>query len=426
MRKSLLNSVIYQVFVRDFTKEGTFRALEGKLDDIKDLGTDILYLMPIHPIGVLNRKGSLGSPYAIEDYEKINPEYGTMDDFKSLIASTHQKGMKLIIDVVFNHTSCDSRLSKEHPDWFYHNKEGKFANKVGDWADVIDLDHSNKALEEYLSNVLANYVKIGVDGFRFDVASLIPPTFFRLAKSKCEAINPEVIFFGEAVDTGFITYARSLGFHAYSNAELTLAGMDALYHYGSRQWLREFLATDKEEDLKAYRAAFNVESASIPEEGMIVRALENHDCPRITSHRKSEQFTRNLVAFSFFTRGAAFVFNGEEGHAEKCLNFFEKEEIDWHEDSDYRKFFIRMIDLKHRDENQNLLISDMWESEGKTLLVVNCYPDHKEYGIFNLDTKEITISLPQELQNRTFTDLISGNKVETTTELTLTNPIILR
>lgn len=130
MKKELKNQIIYQVFTRNFTKEGTFKSLINKLDYIKDLGTDIVYLLPINPIGEINRKGDLGSPYSISDYETINPELGSLEDFKELINATHTKGMKIMIDIVFNHTSYASKLFCEHHEWFYKTKQVKFHQNV--------------------------------------------------------------------------------------------------------------------------------------------------------------------------------------------------------------------------------------------------------------------------------------------------------
>lgn len=126
------NQIIYQVFPRNFSKEGTFSEIIKKLPDIKKLGTDILYLMPINEIGVICRKGVLGSPYSIKDYYEINKEYGDLEDLKRLISATHDQKMKIIIDIVFNHTSRDSVLTKKHPEWFVHNELGNFTNRFGD------------------------------------------------------------------------------------------------------------------------------------------------------------------------------------------------------------------------------------------------------------------------------------------------------
>ena len=144
----LQNQIIYSIYVRNHTPEGTFRAVIGDLDRVRALGTDIIWLMPIHPIGVQGKKGTLGCPYANRDYRSVNPEYGTMEDFQELVRQIHARGMKCMIDVVYNHTSPDSVLYAEHPEYFYHNKEGKPGNKVGDWADVIDLDYTTRAVSD--------------------------------------------------------------------------------------------------------------------------------------------------------------------------------------------------------------------------------------------------------------------------------------
>ena len=144
--KSYRNQVMYCVFVRSHTPEGTFEGVRRDLERIKGLGVDVVWLMPIHPVGEQCRKGSLGSPYAIRDYRAVDPEYGTLEDFTRLVDAVHQLGMKCIIDVVYNHTSPDSVLAREHPEWFYRRPDGGFGNRVGDWWDVIDLDYSQPGL----------------------------------------------------------------------------------------------------------------------------------------------------------------------------------------------------------------------------------------------------------------------------------------
>ncbi len=181
--KKLRNQIMYQVFVRNFSEEGTFKKVEEELDRIKALGTDIVWLMPIHPIGKAQRKGTLGSPYAISDYRAVNPEFGTLDDFISFTNAVHDRGMKCIIDVVYNHTSPDSVLSKEHPEWFFHKSDGSFGNRVGDWSDIIDLDYSNKELWRYQIDTLKYWAQ-WVDGFRCDVAPLIPIAFWEQARAE--------------------------------------------------------------------------------------------------------------------------------------------------------------------------------------------------------------------------------------------------
>ena len=173
---ALRRSVIYEVYVRSHTPEGTFKAIEPDLDRIAALGVDIVWFMPIHPIGELNKKGSLGCPYANRDYRTVNQEYGTLEDFLHLVEEIHKRGMKCIIDVVYNHTSPDSTLVAEHPDYFYYKPDGCRGNKVGDWTDVVDLNYENRALWQYQIDSLCYWAQY-VDGFRCDVASTVPVAF---------------------------------------------------------------------------------------------------------------------------------------------------------------------------------------------------------------------------------------------------------
>lgn len=189
--RKLQNQVIYSVYVRNHTPEGTFRAVIPDLDRIKSLGTDIIWFMPIHPIGLKGRKGSLGCPYANRDYRDVNPEYGSMADFMELVSARHARGMKCMIDVVYNHTSPDTVLYSEHPEFFYHGPDGKPGNKIGDWSDVIDLDYNNRALWDYQIASLKMWASL-VDGFRCDVASFVPVEFWQKAREEVSPRQPRL------------------------------------------------------------------------------------------------------------------------------------------------------------------------------------------------------------------------------------------
>lgn len=173
---NLRNEIIYCIYVRNHTPEGTFAAIMPDLQRIKGLGVDIIWFMPIHPIGETKRKGVEGSPYTIKDYRAVNLAYGTIDDFKALVAAIHDLGMKVMLDVVYNHTSPDSWLAGQHPEWFYRRPNGEMGNKVGEWYDIVDLDYSHPELWDYQIETLKQWAAI-VDGFRCDVASLVPLDF---------------------------------------------------------------------------------------------------------------------------------------------------------------------------------------------------------------------------------------------------------
>ena len=227
--QNLLHQVMYSVFVRNHTKEGTFRALEGDLDRLKGLGADIIWLMPIHPIGSEGRKGTLGSPYAIQDYRGINPEYGTREDFIHLVDAIHARGMKCIIDVVYNHTSPDSVLAHTHPEYFLRDAEGRPTRKVADWWDVVDLDYSNRDLWNYQIDTLKQWAAI-VDGFRCDVASSVPLDFWCEARRQVETVRLGCIWLAESVHGAYVLGMRRTGAACATDTELYRA-FDMTYDY---------------------------------------------------------------------------------------------------------------------------------------------------------------------------------------------------
>lgn len=185
-------AVIYQINTRQFTPEGTFAAAQQELPRLKELGVDILWLMPINPIGVKNRKGTLGSPYSVKDYFAVSPEFGTEDDFRNFVNAAHESGMKVIIDWVANHSAWDNELAVTHPEWYTKNWNGEFQpTHWWDWDDVIDFDYSHEGLREYMTSALKYWVQeFDIDGYRCDVAGFVPTDFWNNARKELDAIKP--------------------------------------------------------------------------------------------------------------------------------------------------------------------------------------------------------------------------------------------
>jgi glycosidase len=197
----LRKSVVYEIFPRQFSKEGNLNAITARLGELKDLGVDILWLMPIHPAGEKMKKGTIGSPYAVRDYYAINPDYGTAADFKGLVTEAHSRGMKVIMDFVAGHTAWDSVLM-EHPDFYMKDASGKIIPPNPGWTDVAGLNYENKELRRYMTDVLKHWVReFGVDGFRCDVAFTVPIEFWEQARAELEQIHPEVIMLADANST---------------------------------------------------------------------------------------------------------------------------------------------------------------------------------------------------------------------------------
>src|SRR3954470_21274060 len=181
-------SALYEVFVQDFSSKSNFRGVIDGRDRIQSAGADVIWLMPIHPIGVANRKGALGSPYAARDYRAINPAYGNAADFRALVDAAHGRGMKVILDWVPDHTSPDHAWVKAHPDYYIRNDKGEPSvprepnGKLTDWTDVVQLDYENPAVRREMTDIMTYWLtEYGLDGFRVDVAGFIPYDFWREA-----------------------------------------------------------------------------------------------------------------------------------------------------------------------------------------------------------------------------------------------------
>jgi len=320
--------VLYQVFPRVFTNEGTFKALEAKLDDIQSLGVDILWLMPIHPIGKKGRKGTLGSPYSVYDFRKINPDYGTEDDFRSLVRAIHDRGLKVIIGFVPNHGSNDNVLMKEHSDWFMQDETGQFTREIEDWSDVTDFDYENAELRQYMIETMLYWInEFDIDGFRCDVAGMVPYDFWETAIPQLRKVKPDLFLLAE-----------------WEDPRILLAGFNS--DYG---WTEYHLLKDIRKGKKRTVAIIDLiakKDRRYPRNALPMRFLENHDEERSMAVFGPEAIEA-YATLLFTLPGIPLIYAGQEiGEMEKP-SLFEKSEIHWNDaDTTLRNLYKSLIILR--------------------------------------------------------------------------------
>lgn len=414
--------VMYSVFVRNHTQEGTFAALEKDLDRIRELGTDIVWLMPIHPIGEKQRKGKDGSPYAIKDYRAINPEYGTMEDFKHLVNSIHEKGMKCIIDVVYNHTSPDSWLVEHHPEFFYEKPEGGRGNKVGDWYDVVDLDYHNRELWDYQIETLRMWAEI-VDGFRCDVAPLVPLAFWLAAREAVEEVRPGCIWLSESVEPGFIMELRNRGFTALSDSEIYQA-FDIAYDYDIEDIKKAYQKGSL--PLQAYVEALKRQEWTYPADYVKLHYLENHDQDRAYERVPNEANLRNWTAFLYCQKGMTLLYGGQEKVSGHRPDLFNTDRVEWNTGRDMTALLQRLYSIKKKRILQEGVYGLEAVKDSNTV-VVSYQNSHQNsgqdsaqdvageksglLGIFSLDSRPAVVDAPAWLPDGSYRNLLDDREV---------------
>ena len=198
------NAIVYEVFVRDFGPQGDFQEVINRIPDMKQLGITVLWLMPIHPIGIVNRKGVWGSPYSIRDYYSITTDYGTFTDFSTLIQTAHQNGIKVIMDLVADHTAWDYSWITTHPDYYHHDTSGNIISPNPQWTDVAWLDYSNYTMRSEMTTMIAYWVRnYDIDGFRCDYADGVPLDFWDTVRSELTSIKSDILLLAEGYNTSY-------------------------------------------------------------------------------------------------------------------------------------------------------------------------------------------------------------------------------
>lgn len=334
---------LYQVNIRQYTPEGTFRAFEQHLPRLQKMGVGILWLMPVQPIGQAKRKGKLGSQYSLRDYRGVNAEFGSKADLQHLIQEAHKRGMHVILDWVANHTSWDSDLSKQHPDWFTKDAKGSFQPPVADWQDVIDLDYSQPALRQYMTESMAYWVReVGFDGFRCDVAGLVPTDFWNDTRAALEHIKPVFMLaeWDELHDPPFLKKGEFT-----PHTRLLEKAFDATYAL-KLHYLLDSIAQGKR-PAAALPGYFATERRMYPPGVYLMNFTSSHDV-NSWDNPEDVRLGSNAQALAVVTTllpGIPLVYSGQEAASRKKLRFFDKDTIRWGSYS-REAFYTTLLQLK--------------------------------------------------------------------------------
>jgi len=394
------NAAVYQINTRQFTAAGTFRAAAAELPRVRALGADIIWLMPIHPIGEKNRKGTLGSPYAVQDYFGINREFGTLADFQSFVDRAHELGMYVIIDWVANHSAWDNPMIEEHPEWYTRGTDGEITHTTGtDWTDIADLDYSQPGLRRYMTEAMEYWVRdVGIDGYRCDVAGYVPLDFWNTVRRRLDAIKP-VFMLAEWESRDMHATAFDMTYGWSWNSMLHRVAMGQANADAIRGW---------------YAGHYNI----WPQDAWRMVFVSNHD-KNSWEGTQFEQFGAALdaaVVLSVIGDGVPLLYNGQEAGNARRLAFFDKDPIEWraHPIGDlYRKLFA-LLDIN----------TALWHGAfGVPMVVIeNDQPDavysfmrsndsDSVVAVFNFSDETRWVRLQNLEQSDSYTDFFSGESV---------------
>ena len=309
----LRESVVYEIYPRAFSPSGDFNGITAQLDQLKDLGVNILWLMPIHPIGEKLKKGTLGSPYAVKDYFAINPEFGSTNDFRRLVKEAHARNLRVILDVVANHTAWDNVMIAAHPEFYKQDAKGKIIPPVAEWTDVAGLNYVNPKLREYMVTMLKYWLtEYDVDGFRCDVAHMVPVDFWEQARAELEKVKPDVLMLAEA-----------------SQPELLVKAFDFDYAWPLHAMLNKVLLDGA--PASDLRRSWEESRRKFPQGSLHLQISDNHDEARAVA-RFGIRGALAAQVFMMTLDGIPLLYNGmEAGDATESGDpaLFEKMPVFW-------------------------------------------------------------------------------------------------
>jgi glycosidase len=368
--------IIYEIYPRVFSQDGSFKGIISRLQQLRDFGVTILWLMPINPIGEIKRKGNLGSPYSIMDYYRINPEYGSSSDLKELITRAHELDLKIILDVVLNHSAWDNPLIKNHPEWYSKTKSGEFMPPNLDWSDVADFNYESKELRKYMIEMLKYWItEFDIDGFRCDVSELVPIDFWESARKELDKIKPIFMLSeGTLPEHHLSAFDMTYSWNVYDN----FAGI-----------------LDGTRDPSVILDVVKNESYIFPKNFLRMRFNENHDKQRAA---KIFGIDGALItsAVVFTIPGVPLIHNGQEIGETNYASLFEKSKLNWNkisEGNDVFDFYKTLVQL--RKNNSSLVYGSFIPVDLGDGILSYIRDDQKNnvLSVFNFSKRVKTIDL---------------------------------
>jgi len=380
------NAVIYEVNTRQYTPEGTFRAFSRQLPRLKELGVDILWLMPVQPIGEKDRKGSLGSYYSIRDYTGVNSEFGTLADFKAMVQEAQELGMRVILDWVANHTSRDAGWVEAHPDWYVRDSLGNL-NIMYDWTDIAQVDYTNQEMRAAMIEVMMFWVReADIDGFRCDVAGEIPTDFWEAAKDSLTALKPGLFLLAEA-----------------EKPALNESVFDAYYAWDFHH--RMNMVAQGKENVDSLRHSLDRMMDRFSPNAIPMYFTSNHDENSWsgTEFERMGDAARSFAVLTYMLPGMPLIYSGQEVGLDHRLAFFEKDSINWDDDRGFSDFYSGL----NRIKQTNKALSAP-EREGEMIEIGNDQPTRvwsfrrKNEGdevvcLFNFSKEPVKVSFTEKI-----------------------------
>lgn len=388
---------VYEIFVRNFTSEGTFSGVINKLPYLKDLGIKTIWLMPIYPIGKIDRKGSLGSPYAIRDHRQIDQNLGTKASFVELIKIIHRYDMRIIIDLVANHAAADHVWNETSPQYFM-DYQSKKTRKISDWTDVIDFDYTQQEFRQMMIETICYWLlTFDIDGFRCDVAGLVPLDFWEDVYSALSEIKKDVFLLAE-----------------WESAEFHNKSFNTTYDWSTYFVLKDIFEEKRNaSDCLAWHTA---KQEVYPRESLPLRFTENHDLKRTRNTFGKDSFYP-FVVFNYTIYGIPLIYNGQEAGQEEETLLFDKDCLDWSRADDHiLRFYKKLIGLRkdfpalssrqlnpiQNNHSKSVVSFEKVKDEQKMLVLLN----------FSNQSLKLKIDLPLKYHNtRNFEDVFSGNSL---------------